>query len=178
MILEAGASDSAISWAPIFGALAARTHVVAYDRAGLGASDPGPSPPMADQQVVDLAAVIAQTSDGPAVVVGHSWGGLLAQVLAFRYPDLVAALVLVDPAQEGMIGSLPRPVRWLVRFAAQHVAQPLPSLLLALGLLGPMERGRALRRARRFIDDPLLRAAVADAYVARPEPVTAASDPS
>lgn len=167
VILEAGASDTAISWAPILGPLAAQTHVVAYDRAGLGASDPGPAPPTADQQVADLAAVISQASDGSAVVVGHSWGGLLAQLLAFRHPELIAGLVLVDPAQEGMMDNLPRPVRWLARFAVQHVVQPLPSLLLALGLLAPVERRVALHRARRFIDDPLLRAMVAEAYVAR-----------
>jgi pimeloyl-ACP methyl ester carboxylesterase len=60
---------------------------VAHDRAGLGASDPGPSPPTADLQVADLATMAAKTRDGPAVVVGHSWGRLLAQLLAFRHPD-------------------------------------------------------------------------------------------
>jgi pimeloyl-ACP methyl ester carboxylesterase len=35
---------------------------------------------------------------GPYVLVGHSLGGINAQVFAKRYPDLVAGLVLVDPA--------------------------------------------------------------------------------
>jgi lipase len=35
---------------------------------------------------------------GPAVVVGHSFGGAVALSLAVARPDLVAALVLLDPA--------------------------------------------------------------------------------
>ncbi|MBN1580835.1 MAG: alpha/beta hydrolase [Anaerolineae bacterium] len=35
---------------------------------------------------------------GPYVLVGHSLGGINAQVFADRYPDLIAGLVLLDPA--------------------------------------------------------------------------------
>src|SRR6266498_5033571 len=54
VILAAGRNDTAISWAPILAALAGKTHVVAYDRAGLGASDPdpGPEPPRSEERRV------------------------------------------------------------------------------------------------------------------------------
>jgi pimeloyl-ACP methyl ester carboxylesterase len=172
VILAAGRNDTAISWAPLLAALAASTRVVAYDRAGLGASDPdpGPGPPAVDRQVADLAAVIGQTGAGPCVVVGHSWGGLLA----VGHPGLVCGLVLVDPAHPDLLASLPRPVRWLNRSVAEH----LPSLLLALGLLEPVVRRTARRTASRFSDDPRVRSLVAEAYLthARRSQVQASRD--
>ena len=67
---------------------------------------------MLDRQVDDLVSVITGLGAGPCVLAGHSWGGLLAQLLAFRRPDLVAGLVLVDPGHEEMEGGLPRAIRW------------------------------------------------------------------
>jgi pimeloyl-ACP methyl ester carboxylesterase len=163
VVLAAGRNDTAISWTPILAALAARTRVVVYDRAGLGASDPdaGPGLPVVERQVSDLAAVIGQTSAGPCVVAGHSWGGLLAQVLAYRRPELVAGLVLVDPAHEDMMNGVPAPVRRL----NLQLAEQLPSVLLTLGLLKPFVRRQARRTAARFSDDPRVRMAVVDAYL-------------
>jgi pimeloyl-ACP methyl ester carboxylesterase len=65
-----------------------------------------------DRQVDDLASVITGLAAGPCVLAGHSWGGMLVQLLAFRRPDLAAALVLVDPGHEEMESLLPPPVRW------------------------------------------------------------------
>ena len=41
-----------------------------------------------------VAALITQTQAGPAIVVGHSMGGMLAQELVASAPQVVAALVL------------------------------------------------------------------------------------
>lgn len=84
--------------------VAARTRVVAYDRAGLGASDPV-WPLDVITQADDLTAVIRATGSGPSVVAGHSWGGLLAQLAALQHPELIAGLVLVDPADEDFLAS-------------------------------------------------------------------------
>ena len=46
------------------------------------------------------------------VLAGHSWGGILVQLLAFRRPDLAAGLVLVDPGHEEMESLLPLPLQW------------------------------------------------------------------
>jgi lipase len=43
-------------------------------------------------------AALADLLDGSVVVVGHSFGGAVALNLAATRPDLVAALVLLDPA--------------------------------------------------------------------------------
>lgn len=51
-----------------------------------------------DANVAALAALIDEQGDGPVVVVGHSFGGAIALQLAASHPDLVAALILLDPA--------------------------------------------------------------------------------
>jgi pimeloyl-ACP methyl ester carboxylesterase len=63
------------------------------------------------RQADDLALVITSTAGGPCVLAGHSWGGIVVQLLAWRRPDLVAGLVLVDPAHEQMTDALPRAAR-------------------------------------------------------------------
>lgn len=44
----------------------------------------------------DVAAIIEHFGQGPAVVVGHDWGGALAQVVALRFPHLVKGLGLLN----------------------------------------------------------------------------------
>lgn len=44
----------------------------------------------------DIAALIEHFGQGPAVVIGHDWGGALAQAVALRYPDLVRGLALLN----------------------------------------------------------------------------------
>ena len=51
-----------------------------------------------DANVTALAELAQESADGPVLVVGHSFGGAVALHLAATRPDLVAALVLLDPA--------------------------------------------------------------------------------
>ncbi len=117
VVLEAGRNDVAASWRRVMDLLAPHVHVVAYDRAGLGASAPSSDPFILARQVDDLVSVITSTAAGPCVLAGHSWGGILVQLLAWRRPDLVAGLVLVDPAHEQMTGALPGVARQVIRLA-------------------------------------------------------------
>jgi pimeloyl-ACP methyl ester carboxylesterase len=117
VVLEAGHNDVASSWRRVMPLLAEHVHVVAYDRAGLGKSAPSADPLILARQLGDLASVIISSAAGPCVLVGHSWGGILAQLLAWRRPELVAGLVLVDPAHEQMTDALPGPARQAIRLA-------------------------------------------------------------
>lgn len=96
VLLEAGATSPALSFAAVFRELAAGHRVIAYDRAGYGVSDPAPL--SVGLQVDDLVALLEEV--GPAVLVGHSWGGLLAQMATWERPDLIRGLVLLDPSHE------------------------------------------------------------------------------
>jgi pimeloyl-ACP methyl ester carboxylesterase len=147
-----------LAWAAVLPAVAEHTRVIAYDRAGVGASDPV-WPLTVEGEVADLAALLSQAGQGRCVLVGHSWGGLLAQLVAFSHPDLVAGLVLVDPAHEETTAAVPWPLRAAVS-APGHVAL----LLHWLGLAGRMVRGTFRPFARRLTSDPQLQALILDAY--------------
>ena len=67
---------------------------VAVDLPGFGASPPPPRPMGAAGYARTAAALIEETG-APQVVVGHSFGGRAAVVLAAQRPELVAGLVLV-----------------------------------------------------------------------------------
>ncbi|MBX2800017.1 MAG: alpha/beta hydrolase [Myxococcales bacterium] len=67
-----------------------------YDLRGHGRSQRPPSGYDLDSLVAELLGVAAQAGTGPAVLVGHSFGGLLALATAVAAPDRVAGLVLVD----------------------------------------------------------------------------------
>jgi lipase len=51
-----------------------------------------------DANTAALADLLDADTEGPVLVVGHSFGGAVALNLAAARPDLVAALVLLDPA--------------------------------------------------------------------------------
>jgi pimeloyl-ACP methyl ester carboxylesterase len=112
VVLEAGMNCGAGSWRRVMPLLAPQVRVTAYDRAGIGGSAPAPGLAVVDRQIDDLASVITELGAGPCVLAGHSWGGFLVQLLAFRRPDLVAGLVLVDPGHEDMESALPPAFRW------------------------------------------------------------------
>lgn len=83
-------------WGPVAEELAASARTVDYDRRSFGASV---HPPVTDltRHRRDAAALLDALGSGPAVVVGWSIGGVVAIDLALEHPELVRALVLVEP---------------------------------------------------------------------------------
>ncbi|WP_430390927.1 alpha/beta fold hydrolase [Dyella sp. 20L07] len=103
VVLEAGGGDDSLSFRHIQGRLAATTRVCSYDRAGMGFSDPSDGPSTASHVVEDLHALLRQAQISlPAVLVGHSDGGLYVTLYAAKYPKEVAGLVLIDPDSPGL----------------------------------------------------------------------------
>jgi pimeloyl-ACP methyl ester carboxylesterase len=162
VVLIAGRNDIALSWGPVLAALAGRAHAVAYDRAGLGDSDADAQIPSAERSVADLSRLIDALDSGPCVVVGHSYGGLLALLLAASRPDQISGLVLVDPALPAMVDWLPRPLRRVLGWSART----WPVVRYATGLHRPLARRVARAAAASFSDDPRVRALVTRAYLA------------
>lgn len=85
-------------WRGIAGNIAPLSRICLADRAGLGGSDPAPKGPRTSLDAVkDLHAALGKAGvKGPYLVVGHSIGGLHAQVFATQYPRDTAGLVLVS----------------------------------------------------------------------------------
>ena len=70
-----------------------------------------------DENVAALAGLLDAEADGPVVAVGHSFGGAVALGLAAARPDVVGALVLLDPAV-GLDGG------WMRDIAGDMFASP------------------------------------------------------
>ncbi len=83
--------------------LATVSRVCMYDRQGLGFSE---SAGYADMDhwlndTADLAALLqAAKVDGPYVMAGHSYGGLLARIFAYEHRKDVAGVLAIDPSSE------------------------------------------------------------------------------
>lgn len=90
----------------VFDTVARTTRVCAYDRPGTtlfsGAMTPSTlvaQPTTARQGVNDLEALLtAGDEPGPFVLVGASWGGMIAQLFARTHPKQASGIVLVDSA--------------------------------------------------------------------------------
>lgn len=100
VIFDAPLGGSGISWSLVQPEVARFTATYTYDRAGLGWSEPGRAPLDAARFVADLHALLERAEiPRPVVLVGHSFGGLVARMYAAAHPDNIAGVVFVDPAQ-------------------------------------------------------------------------------
>lgn len=101
VLLEAGQGMSSMSWRKVQPALARSMRVCAYDRAGLGFSDPAPLPRTARAEADDLHALVRSAKLAPPLVlVGHSLGSYIVRLYVDAHRADVAGLVLVDPVSE------------------------------------------------------------------------------
>lgn len=108
VVFENGPGGMALDWNLVQPAIAEHATTFAYDRAGIGWSDPGPRPRTMDTLVDELHRTLKATdAPAPYVLVGHSFGGLIVRAFAYRYPDEVAGLVLVDAAHEDQFDIYP-----------------------------------------------------------------------
>ena len=107
-ILDAGAGNFSTVWSAVQDLLAPRLRSCAYDRAGSGWSEPGPLPRTAKQEAFELHALLeAAKISGAVILVGHSYGAIIARRYVDRYGEDVAGVVLVDPAHEnGRFGQM------------------------------------------------------------------------
>lgn len=98
VVIDAGITDQLDKLRPLQERIARVTHVITYNRAGYGQSEPGPLPRHSGREAQELKTLLEKASvPGPYVLVGHSLGALNIQVFASKYPDDVAGIVLLDP---------------------------------------------------------------------------------
>lgn len=108
VVCEHGAFGCAADWAVVQEKLSTKgLRSLAYDRAGLGHSDPGPAPRDGRAINDDLDALLqAMGEDGPILLCGHSMGGLMVRLYALEREREVAGIVLVDAVTPDVL-SLP-----------------------------------------------------------------------
>jgi len=97
VVCEAGAFGTGADFAAIQAALSPHMRLLAYDRAGLGYSEPGPEPRDSRAISDDLKAVLDKLGEAPPyILVGHSMAAVHVQVFALRWPEMVKGVVLLD----------------------------------------------------------------------------------
>ncbi|EID54773.1 alpha/beta fold hydrolase [Saccharomonospora xinjiangensis] len=97
IVLLHGLMGRATTWWPVSRWLTAYGHVVGLDARGHGrARRPGSW--TTEEFADDVAELVRDLGEGPAVLIGHSMGGLHAWVAAARNPELVAGVVVEDMA--------------------------------------------------------------------------------
>ncbi|MCW5951705.1 MAG: alpha/beta hydrolase [Propionibacteriaceae bacterium] len=156
VVLEAGLGMSGLYWSQVHQAISWSARVVAYERAGFGASTPDSAHPRNLTRLADdLQAVIDAIPHRRLVLVGHSWGGPIVRTAAaarLAQGAPVDGIVLVDQSDEhaaDLYGS--RTVR-----ASGALQRALMVPLARLRLLAPLTRTQVSG-----LPEPLLAAVVA-----------------
>ncbi len=175
ILLLHGQPGTGSSWDPVTGLLTDRFRVLAPDRPGYGRTPMGATGLSGNADLI--ADLIDATGTGPVTVVGHSWSGGVAVLLADRRPDLVHALVLVGAActpdsvddidrllglpvvgemltAAGLValGEVLPKVRRLAPRLPERLREPFRATLPDQGVLGG-ERGALGRHRRTFVTE-------------------------
>lgn len=101
VILDAGMGETSACWSSILPEIASFARVFTYDRAGLGRSDPAPTPRSCKDIISDLRFLVTSAHlPPPYILVAHSWSGINARYFANEYPDQVAGMILIDAVHE------------------------------------------------------------------------------
>ncbi|MBO9661509.1 alpha/beta hydrolase [Dokdonella sp.] len=101
VVFDAGLANWSQIWGLVQPVVAKTTRACAYDRAGLGFSDPAQRPGTSANIVDDLHRLLqAAAVEPPYVLVGHSYGGRNVRLYADIYRAEVAGLVLDDGSTE------------------------------------------------------------------------------
>ncbi len=140
-----------VYWWRILETLAVDAHVLAVDLRGHGRAPRPPEPFRLADVADDVAALCTALETGPVILLGHSLGGPVAQLVWQRHPDVVAGLVLVSTAAS--FGETPaRRALWRSMGALQLALRLVPRQTLERLLLAqaagrlPLQVSRMITR--------------------------------
>lgn len=104
LLLHGWMASGGLNWFQAFEPLGERYRVLALDHRGHGRGIRSRRRFRLADCADDAAVLLEQLDAGPAIVVGYSLGGPVAQLLWRRHPDLVEGLVLVATSHYLMPG--------------------------------------------------------------------------
>jgi pimeloyl-ACP methyl ester carboxylesterase len=136
VVLASSGHRASTEWEKLLPELGKTHRACAYDRAGMGWSDPIDGSRSAAELVDELRAAVAAAGEKPPyVLVGHSGGGALVRAYQAAHPDEVVGLVLVDSKTASVNSRWPKALakersnlsrgRWLAAVGALRLANPL-----------------------------------------------------
>lgn len=165
VVLLSGLGGNVLDWLYVQPALARHYRVCAIDRPGAGWSARTARPRSEANMAEEVHEALAGAGEAaPFVMVGHSFGGLLALHYARRYAGEVAGLVLVDSMHPEQFERFPAagvqlsvdPLVVLGRTPAAAAMYGLPEPLHGLAMaLAQQDKARVfvVREMRAFVDD-------------------------
>lgn len=140
VVIIHGLLGSGRNWHTVAGRLGERYRVIVPDMRNHGRSPHAASHHLSDM-VEDVYELLQDLDAVPAVVMGHSMGGLVAMEMAFRTPEVLQGVIVID--------IVPRPHRAGVSDVLEAMAQ-----IQVNSLESKKEAEEALARA---IDNPVVR---------------------
>ena len=153
MLIHGVTFTAELNWGRVFAPLSRHFRVIAIDLRGHGDGiSAGPRFRLEDC-ADDIAALAEVLGIGKFIAVGYSMGGMVAQLLYRRHPELLSGLVLCatarnvlgSPAEKLVALSLPTAaaaIRW------NPFLQPMSAEVLGMALLGPVDDPETARQAR------------------------------
>ncbi len=152
-----GGGQTAYMFEQLGGALGGRYHVLAWDFADHGDSDPFPDGPGSDSALdrhalaADVGPLCVEFGIRRAVFVGASMGGVVAVTVGARWPDQVGGVVLLDVGHRLEAAGVQRIAAFLAEHesfadldeAATAIAGYLPNRAISTGRLTRNLRQRA-----------------------------------
>ena len=151
VVFENGLATALESWEAVAPVLAERARTVGYDRRRATHAGERMAARTAHDMAADLRTLLTALAVGPPyVLVGHSWGGVVARTFIHAYPADVAGLVLVDATHEVIDsrGFALLPVMYTLMGVAPRFAAGRRWLLAQFCPSGATPRYRALMEQR------------------------------
>ena len=147
VVLVHGAPDRARSFNAAVRALPEYL-VTTYDRRGYGQRAGHPPPPTGDifEHAEDLIGLLEET---PAVVVGHSFGGIVAMAASIKAPELIPAVGVWEP-----------PLIWTPWWPDDHMQEATAWLAASRDVFRLGELSRASGNGRTSVASVISRAAI------------------
>ena len=139
VIMEAAIGDFCLTWSLVHNRIAQFARAITYDRAGLGWSDPSPSPRTGRIMVQELRRLLDSAGISPFLLVGHSFSALLARLFASTHTGECIGMVLLDPAHEDQFKRFPAPIQEAFGPIRSGARSTLPKAADALGHRGTGE---------------------------------------
>ncbi len=99
IVFESGHGTPMGHWDRILNGVSELAPLVTYDRPGIGESEPDNELPTIKNVSDKLIKILNYLElEPPYVLVGHSLGGVYVRGFAVYYPEMLAGLVIIDPA--------------------------------------------------------------------------------
>ena len=140
VFVHGGVSDWR-AWSNQVGPFAKHYRTIIYSRR-YHCPNPPISPDAPDPiqtHIYELAALIKAREVGPAHIVGHSWGALIALLLAVERANLVRSLVLIEPPVVSMHVNIPPKFSQMIGLLFRCPRLSVAIAKLGVGALAPAD---------------------------------------